>query len=362
MSVRARILKIEKKIKLIIRYLIYFGIFFAKERKFKVDLPFYKKLFAWRHGYLGTSFKQYNIDRTNYKTYISDYHRWMKLPLLNEGYGLILADKELFHDFMYPFSQFVPKIYFEIKKGKLLYNDLLGTKVCDLLDLVIEKKKLALKPKTSYGGIGFSFIESKGEKFLLGNQQLVTGTAVMEMVSGLDNYIITDFIQQADYAQKIFPAATNTIRVITMYDEELGGAFIAGAAHRFGTESTQPVDNWTQGGMSASIDLDTGVLGKCALNPKGEYLQWVNRHPNTEEIITGVQIPNWLYLKQHLLRIVKYVRFCPYIGWDIVITDEGFMVIEANDCPDIHIVQIHSSLIANEKAKLFFRKHKIIKI
>jgi hypothetical protein len=78
-------------------------------------------------------------------------------------------------------------------------------------------------------------------------------------------WLVCAYVEQADYARTIFPDVANTIRVLTMYDDEAGQAFAAAAVHRFGTRAQGPtaVDNWSRGGLTAAIDLAGGCLGRA---------------------------------------------------------------------------------------------------
>ena len=89
------------------------------------------------------------------------------------------------------------------------------------------------------------------------------------LLAPLRRYLITEFVVQAPYAASIYPHTTNMVRILTLWDLAVGRPFLAAAVHRFGTARSAPVDNWHGGwgGLSARIDLDSGVLGPGRRSP-----------------------------------------------------------------------------------------------
>lgn len=86
-------------------------------------------------------------------------------------------------------------------------------------------------------------------------------------VAELDGYLTCEYIEQAAYADELFPDASNTLRVLTMWDEREEEAFVPFAIHRTGSRRSAPVDNVSKGGLTAEIDLETGELGQGAQPP-----------------------------------------------------------------------------------------------
>lgn len=116
-------------------------------------------------------------------------------------------------------------------------------------------------------------------------------------------------MEEAEYARAIYPASTNTIRVLTMVDPDTNDAFPATALHRFGTSRSRPIDNLHAGGLSAPVDLDTGELGPAVLFPvKGRRRRdIVETHPDSGMPITGVSIPSWAAVLGQILSVATAV-------------------------------------------------------
>jgi len=120
--------------------------------------------------------------------------------------------------------------------------------------------------------------------------------------------------------------SVNTLRIITIVDES-GKPHVARALFRMGRENAA-VDNFSSGGMGASIDVDTGVIFQPAIDKKGrEYIF----HPDSKKQIVGFLIPDWEGYKEFALELAAEFPTVRYVGWDIVKDMNGnYLAIEGN--------------------------------
>ena len=131
----------------------------------------------------------------------------------------------------------------------------------------------------------------------------------------LDRYLSTAFEEQAAYARTIFPDSTNTLRILTLRDETSHESFVAAVTHRFGLSRTTPIDNWHKGtgGICASVDVETSSLGQAVTVSSDNQLVWHSSHPETGELIEGVEIPGLINCLEGLLEAANHFPFCPRI-------------------------------------------------
>lgn len=97
-----------------------------------------------------------------------------------------------------------------------------------------------------------------------------------------------------------------------------------------------PVDNFAQGGLAAPVDPATGILGPGIRKELAFAARDYDLHPTTGHPITGVRIPQWeeaLSLAKEAHRAISEI---PMIGWDIAITTDGVLLLEANTAPSAH--------------------------
>ena len=339
------------------------GVLWSKEKRYTSNLPFFKRVRAWRLGFLSDSYVQYfreNGDK-NANLYLTDYQRWRYVPRINAKYGIVLADKLLFRDYFHDFKKHIPEIFFVAFKGRLLTANFNHASYDDFTAILRSRSKLILKPRSGFGGRGVLKVVAHEGHYMV-NKDKHTLETLLSLVKGLDGYLITEFATQEGYAFRIYPNSVNSLRILTVIDPDSQKARIAGISHRFGSGTTGAVDNWTSGGISAAVDVHTGIIGHCAQNPKGKELLWLSNHPDTGELITGLKIPNWENVVDQVLKMAEFCKFCPYIGWDIAVSDDTFWVLEANDSPDVHIIQIHEPLFKSDQNVRFYSFHKVINL
>jgi hypothetical protein len=334
------------------------GILWSKERRYTTQLSLLKRLRAWRLGFFSDTYVQYfaDGDDRNHKLYLSDFSRWYYIPWVNAKYGILLSDKFLFYRYFEKFKDRIPEIYFLISSGKLHNTDLIEVDTFELIKQIKCNSQVILKPRIGFGGRGILKASYKDD-YLIINDAIHSPESFVEFVLQLENYIVCSFVDQKGYANEIYPFSVNTLRVLTVIDPVSNQARIAGIAHRFGSKTTGNVDNWTGGGLSAAVDISSGRIGNCARNPKGMKLEWIESHPDTGTEITGRLIPNWDNLITEILQMATFCKFCTYIGWDVAVSENEFWILEANDSPDVHILQIHEPLFKDPQNQSFFKYH-----
>ena len=89
------------------------------------------------------------------------------------------------------------------------------------------------------------------------------------------------------------------------------------------------VDNVSQGGISASIDTETGkILYGLSVSSAGDSL--LTDHPDTGVRFTGVEIPHWQMILDLCRKAAKAVPLQRFVGWDIAVGKSGPVLIEGN--------------------------------
>lgn len=165
------------------------------------------------------------------------------------------------------------------------------------------------------------------------------------------SYIIERRAVGHAYSERIFPYSINTIRVFTLKNRA-GKPFIVGAAHRFGVQIDQPVDNFSRGGIACGVDLDSGELSSGITSPGLYRANTHHTHPTTQEPLSGVIVPFWNDVKQLSLDLATHFQSLNYAGWDIYVSPTGARVIEGNGGianPDL--IQVHNPLLDSKEVR-----------
>lgn len=193
-----------------------------------------------------------------------------------------------------------------------------------------KKEALFLKPFESKGGKGIFLL-----KFTeLENQLNQFGEALLK-----NFYIYEDVIEQHAEINKIYPNSINTLRIITYIDAKDNFHFLE-TSMRFGLGGGY-VDNVSSGGFEVSTDMPTGTLherGYQELEFGGQV--FFHKHPDTGCYFFNFKIP---YYKEAHDLCLKLASQLPnrLTGWDIAITPNGPIIVEANANPDITIGENH---------------------
>ena len=330
----------------------------AEERQSAPGLPLAKRLKAWRLGFKGKSYVLLGLDENDPKDYLPDslYHLTTGL---DGKLGRVLKDKLLFNVIVQRYVD-VPEILAVIGKGRIfaISANFEVRNVSGLLDYCEGGHGVILKPCQRNKGIGINALDVCGAAIYLNGRQ-ATKRDVDNLIRQLDDYLIMARVRQADYAYRIFPGATNTLRILTMQDpEDNHRPFIPVAKQRFGVHESAPTDNWSRGGLSAKVDLDTGRLFPARRKPAISDAVFES-HPDTGAEIVGVEVPHWDLIKGRLLEMAESLRFLKFVGWDVVVTRDGFCVIEGNNPPD-SVTQRDHPFLADPRIRRFLEYHQIV--
>ncbi|MBQ8600838.1 MAG: hypothetical protein IJ407_05630 [Clostridia bacterium] len=147
--------------------------------------------------------------------------------------------------------------------------------------------------------------------------------------------LIEEVLEQHDKVNKLYDGAVNTVRMVTMLDNE-GEPHLLYAAMRLGSGGAV-VDNFNSGGMVIPIDLEKGKLMGVAVNKKGEAFE---KHPDTGISFNGYQLPDWKKCCTLASKAAVKVPGVRLVGWDLALTPKGPVLVEGNHYPGHDIYQL----------------------
>lgn len=353
--------KVLKKIKLFI--LFWMRIVFVRNN-FKVS--FLTKLrMNFGGGYLADQYVLYNFKHNDKKDYLSEFD-WYRSRYINEPFDTAFNNKVICQEILEQFVR-MPKNYFIKNKG-IIYGFDSGREFAkenravivatyeDIIARITTNGKLVIKPFALGKGNGVHVLTYEDGKYCIDSTE-ATKEECIKLLKNKDGYTISEFMKQHSYADDLFDKTANTIRVVTIRDIETHKFKIYFAVQRIGTAATIPVDNGSKGGLVAKIDLDKGTLSEArCLHDLNTYTY----HPDSGMPIEGVQIPGWEKLKEEVLALCERLPYMDIIAWDVMITEEGICVIEANTSSGVNILQLWGGQRNGELGD-FFRHHNVIK-
>ncbi len=170
------------------------------------------------------------------------------------------------------------------------------------------------------------------------------------------NYVHTETITQHREINKIHNKSVSTLRIISLITSENHPEIIC-AFMRFGVGNSV-VDNSSSGGFFVGVNMDEGTLKKT-----GYYLLEygggeVNKHPDSGFKLEGFKVP---YFKEACEEVFKGLKVIPdkFIGWDVAITPNGPVIIEANSGPHLPSVEMgYGGLLRNQHIKKLVKELK----
>lgn len=265
---------------------------------------------------------------------------YLFLPYYNKKeYEHIISDKHLTEELFRTQNIPQPPTIAKYMRQQFLTADLKHISFSQILKDINEKQyqKIFVKPIKGRGGHGiyiFNRIESKG--YITNNNESFT-ESFFRQHEALTDYIIQPGVEQDPELSRIYSSSINTFRIMTEYKQGkvrvLQPVFL-----RVGRSGLQ-VDNYDQNGLLLSVDRETGELGTHAISAQQEAF---DIHPDTHFQFKGRRISHWKDIREVALASARKIPQMGYIGWDIALTTEGPIVIEANPGTGLDGLQIHS--------------------
>ena len=333
--------------------------FLAREIRFGFKGFGIKRVILISKGFNSQRSIPYDLIKWKYSDYISDFEQ-LKLQFINHPNNKLLNNKLIFSTFFNSYFR-TPNCYCIIRKGSFMPVSSKTAINCieDIAKLLEKSNKLILKPLEGMGAKGIYLISLNNETFQV-NYKSYSNQDFRNFIISLDDYLLEEFIIQGSFTERLYPKSTNTIRLITLIDPSTSIPFVAIATLRIGTSISAPVDFFRKGGLISYINIENGKLSESMAKSNNHSLIFFDYHPETKEQIKGVLIPGWNDIVFKILQTAKAVApLIKIVGWDLLLTDEGFAVIEGNTGPDIKIQGLNYPLAKNEHVLNFLKYYKI---
>lgn len=256
-----------------------------------------------RFGCMFDEYFLYNFENLNVKgrlEFVTDKIRWDYYEIFNGRDNLPLFNNK--------------DKTFE-KYGKYFKRDLCGVKSVEdkekFIELISKNEKVIIKPVDSSGGRGVQIIDSKNADFESLLNEYKSGFVAEELLKNHSSF--------ADFNS----SSLNTVRIATIRMDDR--VIIPFSFARFG-RAGQCVDNAFAGGVFGSVDIDTGILLNACDENGRKYLI----HPDSKKQLVGFKIPDWEKAKEIVKELALVTPENRYTGWDMVYTDKGWVMVEAN--------------------------------
>ncbi|MGP9592851.1 sugar-transfer associated ATP-grasp domain-containing protein [Halomonas sp. AOP42-C2-25] len=303
--------------------------------------------FFYERGFLPEKARLYGLNRDNIDRYLSDVQRWLT-RLVNGPYSVVFNNKILFDQV---FGQYcnVPRTVAVCRQGRVIpHTDLWQQIEAGQAGPLM----LVAKPLGGGGGGSVYFIRIDKRHAVVETNDAtnprfsVKAEALGEVFSRQRvPFIINEYVQQGEFSKRLYPLTVNTVRALVVRNATTGEPYLVRAVLRVGNSESYPIDNFSLGGLSIEVNKETGELG-YAVAAAGRFTgqRWAT-HPDTGERITGAYIPNWQSYKNKLLTLFRELPYLQYCGFDLILQDDDFVVLEGNSYSQVRLFQMHEPLL-----------------
>ncbi|MDD7885836.1 sugar-transfer associated ATP-grasp domain-containing protein [Flavivirga sp. 57AJ16] len=258
----------------------------------------------------------FNRSKQEKKTYASTIFMYKFQKKLNGKLFIkYFYDKKLFYD---KFEKFVCHGHFlPHKNTPEAFKEWLKIK---------SPKSIIVKNSKGQVGSGIEKFEVtiKEKSFLLNKMSV---SEFLDYISLINLDLIEVCIEQHDVLNDIYPESLNTLRVITIIDKE-NNVHIIGAILRMG--AGKYIDNFDAGGVSAKVNIETGVIEGPVIYKTPLDTTFYKNHPVNNNKIVGIQLPYWEEATTLVKKASLHIPEVRTVGWDVVLTNQGAFLLEGN--------------------------------
>lgn len=329
-----------------------------------------QKEWALKRGFFPGRVELYGLTEDNYKSYMPDWNYFMLHPL-NHHFKIWVNDKLTLKYILNSngCEESMPEYYLYVENdGTYTYlhdaPEFINKDENFLYNLLNYKKILAMKPNSgTSGGLGFIKLELKDNNIYENNKKIDT-ERFNNIVSNMENYIVTEYVKQHKELAKIWPDSECTLRVIMVKNpkqmfpcEKSQWSNIVSYA-RFGTSINGGASNLSSGGIGIGFDFETGKYNDFSIRYKKyceDGITKQHKHPDTQVVWNGESLPNWQKVKKMILKICDHVSSLSYLGFDVIITEDSMKLCEINTHPACDYEQVMCGpVLSKENAGKFF--------
>ncbi len=328
------------------------GLVFLKESLNDISnnsvIPLGYKLWAFTHGFIPSNAWYKGINKKNCKEYLPDFSYYTHAPY-NNPKSAQKINKMNYRSTFEKFKEYLPHYYYTLNHG---YVEPIGKEDClsggieRILDLLIKEEKLAFKLIQGRAGRGFieaGFTEGVYEF----NGHTYSRDEAVKFLKSLDGYLVSEYIQQHTQYKEIWDKTTHTVRVQTFMRN--GHVVPVFSFIRIGSSLimhsvSHSVDAGSYVGI---IDITSGRTVKNMVTDSSGRPLITKYHMETGALL-DIDVPHWKLIIKKCMEMHETVPDLTWLGWDIIVTDDSFRLIEVNTFSAINSLEFITPIKANE--------------
>lgn len=261
-------------------------------------------------------FDFYLLNKKERETYLTGrYNNEIVKKYNNKSDYYKLDDKVIFNKL---FKEFLNRDFIDLREVSFK----------DFKEFISNKEKIVTKEIDNCGGKGIDIIEL--DKTKLKNEYNIL--KLYNQIMNNNQFLVEEYIYQHDELNSLYSGSVNSMRVISFLDND-NNARVLNVILKIGNNGN--VDNFSHGGMYTFVN-EEGIVYVPAIDEKGNIFY---NHPKTDKSIVGFKVPDYDKIESLIKELAQVVPTVRYVGWDIVSTNKGLVVIEGNPYPGIFQVK-----------------------
>lgn len=273
-------------------------------REIMMDMKFTECILKYNNtGYVSFHFHEKTIPER--REFVCTKERTMMLPDLNSKESLaILDDKLLTYEALKEFYH----------REMVAISDKDFRRFKEFFD---RNDAAVIKPRFDLMGKGVQLLRKSDIKDMR--------KSFRELVDNYRKFLMEGLIDAAPEVKALNPDSVNTVRVITYFDGK--EATVWSASMRIGHVGSF-VDNVGAGGLTVTIDRETGVIISDARDEGGFSYE---KHPETGITFKGYQLPAWDKAIATAKGLAASMPEAKFVGWDLACnSDYEWVIVEGN--------------------------------
>lgn len=293
-----------------------------------------------------------NVGRASYKKYVVDMiyslHRFGAMfdeyfhfrfeNLQARGRDQFVTDKLRYAYYEHMNSREVMPVFIEKDKTYQVYKKFFGRDLIKITSeddyaefaFFIEKHpEIVIKPYNGASGYGVELVKYCDHESL---------QSVFSYVLSKGVVVVEEPIKSHPDMRRLYKHSIVGLRVLTVRTREANEILFA--VLRCGQNKVF-VDNAKSGGIFADIDLKRGLVKTPGYDlDMNQYVA----HPDTEVPFVGFQVPMWQELLELVNELADVVPSMRCIGWDLSLSENGWILVEANPGGGIYMAQMPENI------------------
>lgn len=290
-----------------------------------------------KYGQINAQYFEYGIDikGVNDDDYLDVYHYMLRRNTLNDtkpyNYLCLVRNKKLFAIYG-KYYGFPVWDSIGVLQNEFVIDDK-GAEL-DIMTVLESHRNVFIKPiDGKKGSSTFHIKYKKGTYYLNYNPIDINELCdILKEESRNDSYLVQDLFVQNKIVSALYDKSINTLRVVTVnpkHSEKVEDVVFVASILRIGANGSV-VDSHSKGGLEVAVDND-GKLHKYAYYKPG-FGTKVDRHPDSGIIFEGYQLPFYKEAIEMCCKFHAKLHGIHHIGWDVMFSDNGVHLFEANDC------------------------------